>query len=393
MLLPLLTAIPLCMPLSEPNVTRPHAAQVQQAGAIDWFPGPLFAIKAKAEREKKGVLFVSFKDGSSGSDKLFQTTLADPNVQAQLSQLICVKIDLSADSDGVIYDKNSERIAARFPVRSYPTMLYVGASLQPEDFISGYVPPQKLVIELQRMLAGTNILSDLRAKFAAAPRDVDAIWNLATKCEAFGYESEHQKLMKRIWKLDPDGKSRPMRLQNLRYLQARLLREYTDKGIYDHRPLLNYLGKETNASVAFTGWSDLGGLVRTFQPNLKTKKGKRAMGRLSRDCYREAWKVVGPADKLNFALQALTVLYQDREELNPKDLVLVHQLADGVRLEIKGRSDTPIVQATFADAQAMASFLDGKTADATQWIDKAMKLDPTNATYAKRKQELATAKK
>ena len=393
MLLQLLLALPVTGMAPTTTAPQPSLSPAAQEASIDWFPAPLYVIKAKAKKEKRGVLFVTVTEDSDLCNKLMQTSFADPMVIAAMAEMICVKIDLTPDSDGVVLDKNSERIASLFPVSSFPTILYLGSDLKPEDKIAGFIQGPELAVKLKRMASGTGTLSDLRAKVKAAPKDIEALWTLAKRCGDFGYATENQKLLRIINNLDPDGLSRPVRLQKLQMMQEGLFRQYTHSGSYDHERLFRFLRRETHPSVAFTGWSQLADLLRSFRPDLKAKKDRRVMGLLSRDCYREAWKVAATSEKVNFAVSVLGELYVDRKELKKKDLELVRQLVTSIQESIVDRSDTPVAQAVFADAQAVAAYLDEKPQAAANWIDKAIKLDPSNPLYVKRKQELAIKNK
>ena len=99
------------------TATAPAAPSVAPVAidGVDWFRGELFAIRAKAKAEGKGVLFVVHSQDSSWCKKLFQTTLQDAGVLVELEDLVCVEVDLSRDEEGSVIDVTSEQIAARFP--------------------------------------------------------------------------------------------------------------------------------------------------------------------------------------------------------------------------------------------------------------------------------------
>ncbi len=339
------------------------------------------------------MFIATYTEQSSLSDKLFESTFEDAGVQAELSHLLCIKVNLTQDGGGQVMDKNAERIADRIPDLPFPTILYLGADLSPEDFISGFITGPALQVELQRMRAGTNTLSDLRIKAKEAPKDIEILWALASKCKDFGYSNEHQKLMRTIYKLDPDITSRPLRLERLTALQGRLLGEYTETGKYDHFSITRFLKHETNPTVAFTGWSQLGDMVRTIRPKITDKKEQKVLGPLSRKCCVEAWNVVAPADKTDFAVLILRNLFQDRKELNGKDRKFASAVVSALNAAIEGRDDTPVAQAAFYDAQACAAFIAKDKESARSLISEAIRLDPANPLYAKRKQELASPTK
>ena len=145
-------------------------AQEPQAG-VQWFQGPFFSARGKARAEKKLLAVAFVAQWSDWSKKLEKDTFGDPGVVAALEGLVCYRAEATS--------REGQRVADKFPVRTYPTVFFVGSDGRPEELIEGYIPPQSFIPELARIRAGQGTRSAYERKVAQDPRDIAARLQLA----------------------------------------------------------------------------------------------------------------------------------------------------------------------------------------------------------------------
>jgi hypothetical protein len=77
--------------------------------------------------------------------------------------------------------EDGRKVAARYHVHGYPTLVVVDASGSEIDRIVGYRPPETFLPEVQRILRGEGTLPALRKKADEAPEDVAKVVAYAEK--------------------------------------------------------------------------------------------------------------------------------------------------------------------------------------------------------------------
>jgi tetratricopeptide (TPR) repeat protein len=99
------------------------------------------------------------------------TTLPDSYVQKFLNNFEIAKINAEVDT----------MAAARFGVRSFPTVLILKPNGLEIDRIVGYLPPVEFVSAVVNAMSGIGTLEDLLNKLARKPKDIELTYEIGQK--------------------------------------------------------------------------------------------------------------------------------------------------------------------------------------------------------------------
>jgi thioredoxin-related protein len=129
-----------------------------------WFDGDFSAATTQAKQSGSLVMLVFETDWCTWCDRMEREVFTDPNVRSALQGLVVLKLD--AEGDG-------ERLAARYGVDSYPTIVFVNGDGEEVDRILGYLPPGEFVTESRRIRGGGTVQARL-GRLSASPPDAEA---------------------------------------------------------------------------------------------------------------------------------------------------------------------------------------------------------------------------
>ena len=107
-----------------------------------WFDGDFSAATTQAKQSGAPVMLVFETDWCTWCDRMEREVFTDPGVRSALQGFVVLKLD--AEGDG-------ERLAARYRVDSYPTIVFVNGDGEEFDRILGYLPPGEFVTESRRI--------------------------------------------------------------------------------------------------------------------------------------------------------------------------------------------------------------------------------------------------
>ena len=99
------------------------------------------------------------------------TTLPDSYVQKFLNNFEIGKINAEVDT----------MTAARFGVRSFPTVLVLKPNGMEIDRIVGYLPPVEFVTAIVNAMSGIGTLDDLLNRLARKPKDIELTYEIGQK--------------------------------------------------------------------------------------------------------------------------------------------------------------------------------------------------------------------
>jgi thiol-disulfide isomerase/thioredoxin len=172
-------------------------------GKIAWYPGTYEEALAEAKSSKK-LVFIDFWTTWCGyCKKLDKEAFSSAEVAEVMKGYVCLSVDAES--------KSGREIARKFTIRGYPSLFFVASDGSIEDSISGWVPTSKFKAEAERVLAGKDTLGSLRRDVEADKANIDKRFRLAQKLEQLGDAEGREAQMAEIRKLDPAGKSLPMR--------------------------------------------------------------------------------------------------------------------------------------------------------------------------------------
>ena len=113
-----------------------------------WFDGDFSAATTQAKQSGSLVMLVFETDWCIWCDRLEKETLADPDVRSALAGIVALKLDA---------ERAGERLAARYGVDSYPTIVFTDGNGEEVDRIRGYLPPAQFVAESRRIRGGDTL--------------------------------------------------------------------------------------------------------------------------------------------------------------------------------------------------------------------------------------------
>ena len=123
------------------------AAACRQRDDI-WFDGDFSAATTLAKESGSLVMLVFETDWCIWCDRLEKETLADPDVRSALAGIVALKLNA---------ERAGERLAARYGVDSYPTIVFTDGNGEEVDRIRGYLPPAQFVAESRRIRGGETL--------------------------------------------------------------------------------------------------------------------------------------------------------------------------------------------------------------------------------------------
>lgn len=343
------------------------AASQERHGRVEWFEGSYAQLLREAQKQERVVLLNFYTDLCSYCRVLDSEAYSDSAVVAALAPALC----FSVDADSPI----GRELNASYPTEDhYPALIFLNPDGSLRDRIIGYLPTRLFLPEVERIMRNEGTLSDLRAKVAKSPKDVNAIWALACKLEDLGDMDSCDEELDRIKKLDPQGKSLPMHHLALRRV-ARTLAEDDDDG-----PIRRLLAKETYPEILFEGWNQV-----AFQDLMRAKRAKmKGLDELAvrhRASYHEshlkAWANC-PADlTAEFGNHVAWEIYLDWTRVDRKTRKAGIEVA---RAAVKAAPKTPEI----LDTLACLLFNDGQVEEAIEVMRRCVTLEPDRGLWDER---------
>jgi thioredoxin-like negative regulator of GroEL len=159
---------------SETGAAR--APGVQEDGsivfAVSWFEGSLEEALAKATQDKKLVLANVGAYWCPPCRELDEKVFIDPAVGEFLAKgYVAVHID-AEKGDG-------PELVERYHVQAYPTLLVLEPSGVEKGRIVDFIAKDDLIVALERIAGGENVLAELEAAVESDPDDLEKRYELA----------------------------------------------------------------------------------------------------------------------------------------------------------------------------------------------------------------------
>ena len=270
-----------------PFLAAPSPAEVQEpATELEWYAGSLEdALAAVLDRPSWAVIHF-WAEWSEWSRLQKEQTLEDSAVAAAFDGMLLLDVEAS-----------SPRFAAlneRFKPRTFPTLVFVRFDGKADEVIEGYLPAAELVKEVARVRAGNSTLSDLEARVAAAPGDLEARFALGNKKWDLGDDEGYFAELEAIRLADPESRSLTRRRIDLRELQDRVFGSRREGKELRLEPLLLFLREETYPELLWEGWKNLAALYESAELQAYAE---------AREAHRKAWSYVPAKEKTGYGIE------------------------------------------------------------------------------------------
>jgi thiol-disulfide isomerase/thioredoxin len=351
--------------LSFPSSTATHPPSSGDGhGKIAWFQGSYEDALLEAKASKK-LVFIDFWTTWCGwCKRLDKDTFSNPDVAEAMKGFVCLSIDAES--------KSGRPVAAKFPIHGFPALFFVAPDGTVEDMISGYKPPADFKKEAERILAGQGTLGALRRAVEAEPSSVDKRFRLAQKLELIGDADGRDAQMAEIRKLDPAGKSLPMRQMALAAVLGKVNEGFQRDRSLDVDAVNTFLADESHPEILFQGHYALV-QMHDYLAQEATGKGDLAGAKQHKDASRSSMKAAWtnvPEDQVGpYGNTVAWAFYEARDDLSPADKAFALAVAEKAANAAKDDAHT-------IDTYACCLFMNGKKDEALKQLDRCRELDP-----------------
>ncbi len=292
-----------------------------------------------------------------------------------MKDILCINIDAES--------KVGAPIAKRFGVNGYPALLLLTPEGTPDEKIGGYLPPDNFKKEIQRVRSGKGTVSDLRKQVGADKKNLDKRFQLANKLKELGDTTGHDALLAEIKKLDPDGKSLPMRRLAYDAVVEKINAGFQESQELDTASMVAFLQKETYPEILFDGYSSLGRmhlfLGEKAGQDDRDDEVKKHSGE-ARGALKTAWKYVPKDQVAQFGNTLAWSYYEARDELAPADKAFALEVAE--KASAAGKDDVNVI-----DTYACCLFMNDKKDQALLQIARCIELEPKKQAWKDRLSE------
>ncbi len=347
-------------------------------GKLPWFTGTFDELLAKAKTGNQLVFIDFWTDWCVWCKRLDAGAFSDDSVVADMKDVLCYSVDAESETGAPL--------AQKFFVRGYPALIVLSPDGTLRDVIGGYLTSDQLKSEMKRMREDKGTLSDLRRKVAQDPKSVDAVYALMQKLVSIGDAAEAEVQRDLIAKLDPEGKSLPMREFAFEALIKEVEAGWNTSQSLDVDKVMAFLEKETYPSVLFKGWFSVY-RMHGYMAQVEHQKGNSDGGKThdakAFQALRNLWKHAGKEERTNLGPQIALEFFQRRTILSPDEKAFALEVG----------KDTAAVAPDNAAAVAglaCALYMSGSKDEAIAKIQRAIELDPENKNWPARLADFQT---
>jgi thiol-disulfide isomerase/thioredoxin len=345
------------------TTTTVRVVYQEPRGRVSWFRGTFEELLSESARSQR-IVFVDFYSRSSPySRKLEKTTYNSASVLAQLESVLCFSVD--ADS------RESKPLRKRFQVASSPALVFLDPDGRLRDHLSGYIGPERFVLELERIRLNRGTFSDLRARITDDAGDLDARWILASKLREIGDQLGYEGELAQIRERDPAGTSLASRRIRLAELHARASESL------DLEPLYAFVESEKEPALLFECWWKIWSLEGQAARAAGSPEEARRHELRYFAAARRLWPLV-PAEYVgSLGNDIAWYIYENRAGASRADLEFALSVAE------KAVAAAPAVPAVI-DTLACCLFVLGKKDEALAHVRRCIEIDPENPTWRER---------
>lgn len=346
-----------------PSTATGRVVYQEPRGRIHWFRGTFEELLAESASTQR-IIFLDFYSRSNPySRKLEKTTYVAGTVLAQLEKVLCFSVDTD--------NKDSKPLRKRYQVQGCPALVFLDPDGNLRDHLSGYYGPERFAVELARIQQNQGTLSDLRARIAKDPGDLDARWAMACKLrevgDQFGCEAELAQIRTR----DREGTSLASRrivLSEL-YLRASVT--------LDLEPLYAFVEKMKEPVLLFECWWKIWELEGQAARGASDLEAARRHELRYFAAARQLWPLVPKEQIGTIGNNIAWYIYESRATASRADLEFALSVAEQA---VAAAPDVPAV----VDTLACCLFVLGKKDEALAQVRRCVELDPENPTWRER---------
>jgi thioredoxin-related protein len=334
-------------------------------GKVPWVTGTWEDCCTLAEREGRLLFVELWMPWCPLCKKLGGSTLSDPDVVAELDSMVCYSVDTT--------DPGKATVARLFPTRYLPTLVFLEPGGEWRDVLSGYIPPRKFLLELQRIKRNEGTITDLRSKLVRDEEDIDTRYELALKLKEIGDLLGYKEEIAAIRIFDPKRRSVPSRLLAVEDMRSRAQKTLDPSELYA------LAASEHDPKVLFEVWYAIWSLEGNLAASARGTAGADARRARYFEAAKKLWPYVPESAYGTVANKIAWECYEARDFLPREDLLWALSVA---KKAVEVLPEEPYV----VDTLACCYFAVGQRQDALREIRRCIELEPLNQLWKERLQ-------
>lgn len=338
-------------------------AAAAQSPSITWHDRPLADSLAEAATAKRPVLVYFWMEGSQHCADLWEQTLSTKAAHKDLASFVCHSAKATT--------KAGRELVQRYNVRTLPSLLVVRADGKLDDAVLGFVPPAAFSSEMQRVVAGSQTITSLRAAVEANPGDLTKRFALAQKYDFVGDRPRAEAQLAAIRGQDPDGATiagAEVLLFDIRQKISQDAKDKANVATWDLKPMYSRLAVTRQPTVLFKGHSWLA-----------IVEGQRGDRNKQRAAWRAAWPHAPATQASEWAGEVLLNYWNQRDDsLTTKDRKITRAMAKHLVADADAANSqaTAEQRAFLLRGAACGLAVGGKLIQARKVIARAIELQP-----------------
>ena len=331
--------------------------------AVEWLESSLDEALARAAAEDTYLMVELVTDWELDCERL-RKTLEHEDVAARLAELLCLRIDAERGEGALL--------AFRQRIGSYPTLLFLEPDGAVRERLHGYLSPQLMVAQLERIARNEDTLKALREAVEASPEDLEARYAYALKLKAAGDVAGNAEQLAEISRLDPEGTS-PVSLRiGFDEIHDTFFQDMVDWKEPDWEALTLAIESVDDPVLEHKGISMLAyahhiegirarnrGELEDVQPHLTE----------SRALYRQSWELVPDELVAVYGNELAWNFWKDAENLTDEEKAFALEVGE---LALERMPDS----SSILDTVACCRFMNGQVEEALELVERCRELDP-----------------
>ena len=344
---------------------EPCCTVAPQHGKLPWFEGTWEELQAEAKSSGR-IMFVDFWSPTcQWCKRLDVETFTDDGVVAAMRDVLCFAVDIESEE--------GKPIARLFNIRPLPTLLFLETDGTVREYLTGFRPPKKFLVEIDHIKRNEGTITSLRRRVEADPENLEARYDLAMRLKMARDKKGFEYHMAVIQKLDPEGKSFTSRRVALVRLMENADRTANPTLLYE------FVKTEQDPALLFSAWRTIHAIEESLM--YKSRAEQRAEHRQRwLVAARESWSYIPPDEVGILGNNIAWGIYEARAEVGPADLAFA--------IELAGKAVSVLPEdANVVDTLACCLHAVGRKEEAIKLVKRCIELQPKNEGWKDRLRE------
>jgi hypothetical protein len=229
----------------------PVAPSPTPPSEVDWYEHGYNKALRDARVGDQLVLVALVPEWSDYSRQVAEETFTDPRVAEAMGDLVCLKYEVD--------DAHLRQVSKIYNVENFPAIVFANSKGKIEDLIQGYIPPEPMLEQLERITAGVGTVGDHQREVDQNPDDLEKQFALMGMLQNVLDWRRAEKVERAIRNADPEAQT----TAGARLVMGDIWQEVyasmeSDDAALDVEPAVEFLESRREPRVRFQGWQDVG---------------------------------------------------------------------------------------------------------------------------------------